>query len=359
MRHILVTVFFMAVSSQLSLAADGESAEQVGAASVCAGLDDSYEVNGVTRRTVCSDVAALDHILVYNRFGSFNPYGMIFALRRDLVAADAPPTALDASYCREDDGTDKALAPDLEAGAVRLKDCRRPRPLVLRANEGDLLAVRVTNLLREERPGVSETFCRDGALPGDGMARDLRDAVSQGPEDRVRHGEALCRDTSVGQDPEAAEPGDTDWPRTRLLNFAVQGLVAVRDPAAQTEVETARAERELRVCRGLTAIAPGQSVMCFYEVDRVGPYFFASNAAPSGGEGDGGSITHGLFGAVVVHEPETAWYRSQVSATALDAAWTPAEPSLEARLGDGDHRRDGVIDYEATGPNGYPVLDMQ
>jgi len=38
----------------------------------------------------------------------------------------------------------------------------------------------------------------------------------------------------------------------------------------------------------------------------------ASRAAPAGGEGDGGSITHGLFGAVMAERPGARWYRSQV-----------------------------------------------
>ena len=37
---------------------------------------------------ICAEVAALDQMLVYNRFGSHNPFGMIFALTRDLVPAD-------------------------------------------------------------------------------------------------------------------------------------------------------------------------------------------------------------------------------------------------------------------------------
>lgn len=36
-------------------------------------------------RTVCADVVAMDQMLVYNRFGTFNPFGMMYALRRDVV----------------------------------------------------------------------------------------------------------------------------------------------------------------------------------------------------------------------------------------------------------------------------------
>lgn len=106
-------------------------------------------------RTVCADVVALDQTLVYNRFGSFNPYGMIFALRRDVASMDEAPKSFTADACDAFLGTE-AGGGDLVAGNVRLKDCKRPRPLTLRANVGDLLHVRLDNLLRHEAPGISE-----------------------------------------------------------------------------------------------------------------------------------------------------------------------------------------------------------
>ena len=38
-------------------------------------------------RTVKADVVALDQALIYNRLGAINPAGMIYALKRDVVAA--------------------------------------------------------------------------------------------------------------------------------------------------------------------------------------------------------------------------------------------------------------------------------
>ncbi|MCB1400936.1 MAG: hypothetical protein KDJ82_14405, partial [Rhodobacteraceae bacterium] len=62
----------------------------------CAPLHGGHEGLG---RTVCADVVALDQALVYNRFGSFNPFGMIFALRRDVVPMTVAPTAINADDC--------------------------------------------------------------------------------------------------------------------------------------------------------------------------------------------------------------------------------------------------------------------
>ncbi len=298
------------------------------------------------KRTVCADVAALDQTLVYNRFGSFNPFGMMYALRRDLSAAAAPPLAVDADACGRQLGTEPGTGP-LDAGAVRLKDCKRPRPLVLRANVGDILHLRLTNLLRETNPGFSETFCRQGEGNRDGFFRSIRNWVSQGPDDSVAHGEAACVTGSAARQTTDGAPDEGNWPRTRGLNFAIQGLTAVNEAGEQDGIEPA--------CTGLAAVAPGEAIDCYYQIDREGPYFMASTAAPSGGEGDGGSITHGLFGAVVVEKKGTGWYRSQVSRGAFDAVWGPAGTAPHAR--DGAQVAD-IAAYEKAAGNGVPILKL-
>lgn len=92
--------------------------------------------------TVVADVVALDQPIVYNRFGSYNPYGMMYALRSDVINVDTG-LALDAGGqavpCR-----------------VALRPGKRPRPLVLRANVGDRLQVNFTNLLCDSAPGGGE-----------------------------------------------------------------------------------------------------------------------------------------------------------------------------------------------------------
>ena len=80
-------------------------------------------------RIVQADVVAIDQCLVINRFGTAIPNGMIFALRRDIVSNTDPPKE------------------DLQPGDVVLREGKRPRPIVLRVNEGDCLEIRFTNLL--------------------------------------------------------------------------------------------------------------------------------------------------------------------------------------------------------------------
>src|SRR5215213_7311343 len=78
-------------------------------------------------RTIKADVVSLDQAIMYNRLGTVNPGGMIYALKKDLVAIDP--------------------VKGLVAGNVRLRSDKRPRPIVLRMNSGDCLRITFTNLL--------------------------------------------------------------------------------------------------------------------------------------------------------------------------------------------------------------------
>ena len=84
--------------------------------------------------TVTANVVAFDQIITYNRYGSFDPGGMMFALKRDVVPIIA--------------------ANGLTAGNVQLRGNKRPRPIVLRVNEGDCLLVNFTNWLDPNRAHV-------------------------------------------------------------------------------------------------------------------------------------------------------------------------------------------------------------
>jgi len=87
-------------------------------------------------RIITADVVAFDQVYTYNRFGAFNPGGMMYALKRDVVA----------------------IQPDTRPGPgnAQLRHDKRPRPIVLRVNEGDCLQVTFTNWLTEKASGVEE-----------------------------------------------------------------------------------------------------------------------------------------------------------------------------------------------------------
>lgn len=98
-------------------------------------------------RVVIADVVALDEPIHYNRLGTVNPAGMIYALRRDVVAE-----------------TGTAPGP----GNAKLREDKRPRPLTLRVNVGDCLEVRFENLL-DPQPLGDQPATREAGVHVTGM----------------------------------------------------------------------------------------------------------------------------------------------------------------------------------------------
>jgi hypothetical protein len=282
--------------------------------------------------TVLANVVALEQPLLYNRFGSHNPHGMIYALARDVVVRP---------------GRDGSPAP----GSARLRADKRPRPLVLRMNVGDTLEIRFLNLL----PGGGN---RSG--PG-----DCAGAISGG-----EGGEASA-----------------DWPRTACAGISVVGLPVPRpgtdgggsasgtrpvrfefgrDPAGEPDGHPPEApplaeaavrcehpqEGDATARQGLLAQRPGECRVYRFTAERPGAHLMLSHAAPAGGQGDGGSLPHGLFGAVAVERLGSRWYRSQVDAETFGAA----REAAGAR-----QRPSGApapfLDYEAE-RNDVPLLNM-
>ncbi|MEM7353209.1 MAG: hypothetical protein AAF657_20610, partial [Acidobacteriota bacterium] len=97
------------------------------------------------KRTVIARVVALDQAIPITRFGATMPGGAIFALAKDVVAStNLQPSCYPdpASLC--------------QPGEVQLRDGKRPRPLVLRVNEGECLQIHFTNLLAASNPGTSQ-----------------------------------------------------------------------------------------------------------------------------------------------------------------------------------------------------------
>jgi hypothetical protein len=82
------------------------------------------------QQTVTANVVALDQPFMWNRLGTAQPQGMIFALERDIVPIDNPVDQY---------GNDRNVNIDpskLQAGQVRLRSDKRARPIVLRVNVG-------------------------------------------------------------------------------------------------------------------------------------------------------------------------------------------------------------------------------
>ena len=118
-------------------------------------------------RVVKAKVVALDQPIIYNRLGSMQPGGMIFALARDVV-----PTKGHGDTSKTCDQT------TCQPGFVTLRPAKRPRPLVLRVNADDDLEVTFTNLLRPAplTSGTNlvgaQTFTRRAGLHIEGVEWD-------------------------------------------------------------------------------------------------------------------------------------------------------------------------------------------
>ncbi|MBI4286492.1 MAG: copper oxidase [Chloroflexi bacterium] len=84
-------------------------------------------------RTIIANVVAIDQPIIYNRLGAVTPGGMIYALRRDIV--------------NKISGIPEAKGGYIAPGQVMLRPDKRPRPLTLRLNAGDVLQINFQNLL--------------------------------------------------------------------------------------------------------------------------------------------------------------------------------------------------------------------
>lgn len=200
-------------------------------------IDDPVVPIPICERNINADVVALDQVIMYNRLGTVNPGGMIFALKSDVVA----------------------IVPSLGivAGNVRLRSSRRPRPIVLRVNNGDCLQVNFWNLL--------------SSTP----------LSHQDPEDPL-----------------------SDQPRTRSAGVHVMGMELVGDITSDGSNVGVNPP---------SLVPPGGHAIYKFAATREGNNLLYSTAATTGGEGDGGTLAEGLFGSVNVEPRNAEWYRSQVT----------------------------------------------
>jgi hypothetical protein len=95
-------------------------------------------------RVIIARVVALDQPFMWNRLGTAEPQGVVFALAQDVVPIDPSKNACGQPLC---------------PGNVMLRPDKRPRPIVLRLSVGDVLEIHFTNLLcpNQQIPGQTQT----------------------------------------------------------------------------------------------------------------------------------------------------------------------------------------------------------
>jgi hypothetical protein len=243
--------------------------------------------------TVSAHVVALDQQFWLNRLGASQPGGMIFALERDVVPSS---------------GSGGQATP-LTAGQVKLRDSKRPRPLVLRVNVGDCLDIHFTNLLNPTAlsfPG--QTATREAGVHVMGMP--LADSI-------------LSDGSFVGLN----------------KSSLVSPLKGPATPAGQ-------------ITYHLYAEAEGT--------------FLLYSTADNYSGGLGGQLSAGLFGAVTIQPKGAEWYRSQVTRQDLELATKRGQDGKPQRTPDGQPLLDYAALYPAGAkwpdgtpiPPGTPVLRM-
>ncbi|HET9621656.1 MAG TPA: hypothetical protein VFP84_09835 [Kofleriaceae bacterium] len=249
-------------------------------------------------RTIKADVVAFDQPLMFNRLGTGEPAGMIYALRGDVVPR-----------------TGTKLGP----GNVQLRPTKRPRPIVLRANEGDCLQITFTNYLSSPQPDLPQPQPAPPTPTLNGSGAPQMNGL------QVPGG---------GTDPVATQT------HTMYAGVSVLGLELVK-PGDGTYVGANQS----------SLIGPGDPPITYtYYAAHEG-----TNLLYSGGSIDATAPTPGttqqtpgLFGAVTVEPQGSVWFRSQLSEADLTAVSTRnANPALPP-----------TINYSAKDGRGAYLLRM-
>ncbi|HEX6901528.1 MAG TPA: copper oxidase [Thermoanaerobaculia bacterium] len=176
----------------------------------------------------------------------------------------------------------------LSPGNVRLRPDMRPRPIVLRMNVGDCLEITFRNLLSPTRRDDDQSNTRWASIHAVGL--QLRNAITE------------------------------------------DGSYVGANANSQVDV--------------------GQTIVYTYYAEREGQHVIYSKGAVAGGEGDGGHVNSGLFGAIVVEPSGSTWYRSQVTQKEFGYATSGTTANGFP-----------IINYGALYPPshpwlGFPVLEM-
>jgi hypothetical protein len=226
-------------------------------------------------RTIKADVVAIQECIPVNRLGATMRGGMLFALKRDVIGTDGG---------------------DPKPGEAQLRPDKRPRPLVLRANVGDLLEITFTDLLN--------------------------------PPPKIVDGIPFC------------EQENSFLVATRCAGLHIAGLPLVGSINSDGSWVGRNPD---------SFVAPkiGQTIVYKYFANQEGIYMLHSPAAAFGDGSDAGQLSAGLFGCVIVQPKNSEWYRSQVS----EADFTLASGTVQTN---GEKHR--VVDYDKVYPPGsqYP-----
>ncbi len=324
-------------------------------------------------RTVKANVVAIRQRIWLNRLGAHIPDGMMYALARDVVDSRG-------QSCDNGLGSQSPVTQACLDGGAHLREDKRTRPIVLRANEGDCLEITFTNLLSSSGGAALKSSAAELESTAAGEKEPATDEATQ-----TRANQQLRLDAEARRGlPKAKSPS------ARLLGAleSTAQAVAVQPPTTTAAgvhvqgmpwVHGAKDDGSYVGVNENSLVAPGKSIVYTLFAEHEGSYLLYSTAddwsLPPGGQADGGTLAQGLFGAVTIQPTgsavkpfgkkwEAEWYRSQTTEQDLclaskDHVYSPAT---------GCKRPDTppVIDYQALYPADYtiksqanlPILNM-
>ncbi|PHR26403.1 MAG: hypothetical protein COA38_14950, partial [Fluviicola sp.] len=257
--------------------------------------------------TVYAEIAAIDQPIMYNRMGAAVPTGMIFALVSDL----------ESGY---------------SVGDAHLRTSKRPRPIVLRANKGNVLIIKFHNLLSPYE------------------AEDLVDAYNTTKPKKVTQSHAV-----------------KNYPVTRAAGIHILGTEMADDISSDASFNGVNAT---------SLAAPNETRTYTIIAAEEGAFLLYSTGADiQVGRTNGGQLTNGLFGSLNIQPEGAEYYRSQVTEDLLAQTilrWEvpnadPTEPNkifhndTVEKYGIYNKKFEGafpIIDYNALDTQGNPILRM-
>jgi manganese oxidase len=229
------------------------------------------------KRNITANVVALPQPIMLNRLGASVPDGLVFALQSDTLGS----------------------GPN-----IRLKDDKRPRPIVLRANVGDCLKITLTNAIPKNafettKVANAATFTTEVSLHVEGMQW-------------------------------LTGPGD-DGSFVGTNNSSLASAAPSPSPSP-------------------SPVPPQTQIYNLYAKEE-GTFLLYSTGDSST---QGLQLQRGLFGALNVQPQDAEWYRSQVTHEDLMMA-TKKDGSGHPKM---TSKGQPILDYNAVYPPGHPRAGM-
>ncbi|GJM32049.1 MAG: multicopper oxidase [Saprospiraceae bacterium] len=271
--------------------------------------------NGRAPAKIIAKIVVLEQPLIYNRLGSMQPEGLMYALESDVVPVSDRTITIEQNgqkvtkSCKELLAEANAKGQQFCAGCVQLRPDKRPRPIVLRANEGDLLEVTLTNLIMPPlKPNAASA-------------------------------------TQLQTNPTANNaPAAFNFPE---VGFSVNGMQFVEGIADDGSWVSSNGDNQ---------VGPGESKTFQLLGEKEGTFLIRDAASDALNAAE--TSNFGLFGSVVVEPKGAEWYRSQVTNQDIYYATTGIrlEDGTMVQKGDAAFNR-FVNNNQLLENSGYPIIN--